>query len=145
MLVYDITKRQSFFNIEKWLKEVKANSDAHCIIILIGNKCDLEIMRKVTINEGKELAQKNGLFFMETSAKDNINVEQAFLQLIEEISKVNPLLATTTTSMAPMGADATSDHDQNYHHDKDERRNLMNTTAGSDALPKSGSGCCILS
>jgi len=141
MLVYDITKRQSFVNIEKWLKEIKLNSDAQCIIILVGNKCDLESLRQVPTQEAKDYAQRCGLYFMETSAKDNINVDQAFSILVDEITKLNPMTVglTAVAATTNQASDTTHDQDHTFHKDKDERRNLMNAD-----VPKN-SGCCILS
>lgn len=85
LLVYDITKRNTFLNIEHWLNDLKTHATQDISIILIGNKSDLKHLRTVTFEEGKELAEKYSLFFIETSALDNINVELAFSQLIYHI------------------------------------------------------------
>ncbi|KAI7893642.1 Rab11A, rab family GTPase [Mucor mucedo] len=86
LLVYDITKRDSFSGISRWLNELRIN-EAHpdSIIMLIGNKSDLEKDRAVTQEEAMDYAKKNGLMFMETSALDNVNVETAFETLIYNI------------------------------------------------------------
>ena len=57
------------------------------IIVLIGNKCDLEEERQVTIDEGQELADAYGLLFFETSAKNDVNIKLAFDSSLQEIDK----------------------------------------------------------
>ncbi|KAK6135016.1 hypothetical protein DH2020_031243 [Rehmannia glutinosa] len=64
MLVYDITKRQTFDHIPRWLEELRAHADKNIVIILIGNKSDLEDNRAVPTEDAKEFAQKEGLFFL---------------------------------------------------------------------------------
>jgi len=85
LLVYDITKKSSFEHLQKWLDSVKENSSKNIKIILIGNKIDLEDKREVTFQEGEEFAKKNDLFFLETSAKNFININESFNKLTEEI------------------------------------------------------------
>ena len=87
LLVYDVTERLTFVNVEKWLKELHQKAEPGCVIMLVGNKLDLaEDRRAVTTKEGQTFAEKNGLFFIETSAKDATNVEAAFQQTLEGIS-----------------------------------------------------------
>ncbi|GAA5804749.1 GTP-binding protein ypt3 [Helicostylum pulchrum] len=96
LLVYDITKRESFATISRWLNELKIN-EAHpdSIIMLIGNKSDLDSKRKVSQQEAMDYAESNGLMFMETSALESINVEKAFESLIVNIfDKISTKLAT---------------------------------------------------
>ncbi|CAM8979019.1 unnamed protein product [Rhodiola kirilowii] len=88
MLVYDITKRQSFDHIPRWLEELRAHADKNIVIILIGNKCDLESQRAVPTEDAKEFAQKERLFFLETSALEATNVETAFTTLLTEIFNI---------------------------------------------------------
>ena len=78
LLVYDITRRDTFTHVTKWLEEVKSNSSKHICVILIGNKKDLEDKRQVTYEEGESFARENGLMFLETSAKTAFNVVEAF-------------------------------------------------------------------
>lgn len=81
LLVYDITRRDTFVHIETWMREVRENGNADMVIMLIGNKADLaDTKRRVTYEEGERFAKENGLIFMETSAKTAHNVEEAFLQ-----------------------------------------------------------------
>ncbi|CAH9143093.1 unnamed protein product [Cuscuta epithymum] len=88
MLVYDITKRETFDHIPRWLEELRSHADKNIVIILIGNKIDLEEQRAVPTEDAKEFAQKEGLFFLETSAKQETNVENAFMKLLEEIFNI---------------------------------------------------------
>ena len=85
LLVYDISNYESFKNIEKWLAEAKDHADEHLVTLLIGNKSDLEERRAVKIEEGMVFAKAQGFGFLETSAKNNLNVEEAFTRLLEEV------------------------------------------------------------
>jgi Ras family len=73
--VYDITRRDSFLHLTRWLEEAKQNGNPSMTIMLIGNKSDQEQRRAVSTKEGEEFAFKNGLVFLETSAKTAVNVE----------------------------------------------------------------------
>ncbi|KAL7676229.1 hypothetical protein ACOME3_002485 [Neoechinorhynchus agilis] len=88
LLVYDITKRSSFASIENWLNELRPNSGVDIVLMLVGNKSDLPAERAVKTEEAKEYADKQDLFFIETSALDSTNVEAAFIKILEEIHKV---------------------------------------------------------
>ena len=74
ILVYDITDRQSFKDIENWLAEVDKYGNENVVKMLVGNKSDLEANRQVKTEEGKSLADSLGIKFLETSAKDAVNV-----------------------------------------------------------------------
>ncbi|GAA0171752.1 hypothetical protein Leryth_002153 [Lithospermum erythrorhizon] len=88
MLVYDITKQQSFEHIARWLEELRSHADKNLVIMLIGNKTDLGSLRAVETDDAKEYAEKENLFFMETSALEATNVETAFLTVLSEIYRV---------------------------------------------------------
>ncbi|MBA0598850.1 hypothetical protein Gorai_005093 [Gossypium raimondii] len=92
LLVYDISRRQTFDSIGRWLNELQsknhAHSDMNVVTILVGNKSDLRDAREVSIAEGKSLAEAQGLFFMETSALDSSNVAAAFQTVVKEIYNI---------------------------------------------------------
>lgn len=89
-IVYDITNRESFENLNSWLLELKEHGDKNILIFLIGNKNDLEDKRMVMEEEGIEFAKKEGVFFKEVSAKENDGncIGRAFDDLFKEILKV---------------------------------------------------------
>ncbi|XP_028786912.1 ras-related protein RABA6a [Neltuma alba] len=88
LLVYDISRRSSYESVRKWLWELKEFGNEDMVVILVGNKCDLDQSREVEKEEGKGFAETEGLCFMETSALQNVNVEDAFLQMITKIHDV---------------------------------------------------------
>lgn len=83
MLVYDITRRDSFLHLTRWLEEARQNGNPNMSVMLIGNKSDLEHRRAVSTKEGETFAQQHGLIFLETSAKTATNVESAFIKTAE--------------------------------------------------------------
>ena len=89
LVVYDITDRDSFDNLNSWLIEIEKNANKNVYKLLIGNKSDLEEKRKVTYQEGKDFATSNGMQFIETSAKTDSKVKDAFELLTQEIIKNN--------------------------------------------------------
>jgi small GTP-binding protein len=78
MLVYDVTERESFENIRNWINEIKTYGDERVCILLVGNKSDIEDKRAVSYKEGADLAAEIGTRFWEVSAKNNINVREAY-------------------------------------------------------------------
>ncbi|KAL9241364.1 hypothetical protein vseg_015484 [Gypsophila vaccaria] len=88
LLVYDITKRPTFEHIPRWLQELRAHADNNIVIMLIGNKSDLQDQRAVATEDATEFAQKEELFFLETSALDSTNVDPAFTTLLTQIFNV---------------------------------------------------------
>ena len=87
MIVYDLSNRQSFQNIESWLDNIDKFAPKKLQKILVGAKCDLESQREISFEEGVKFAEKHGLDFMETSAKESLNVDSAFGKLIDQILK----------------------------------------------------------
>lgn len=85
LLTYDITKRQSFDHVEKWLDELRIHVDKNIVVMLVGNKSDLTSSRAVPVEEAQDFAKQEGLFFIEASALDSNNVESAFLGLLSQI------------------------------------------------------------
>ena len=85
LLVYDLTKKSSFENLEFWNTQINLNAPKETKYILVGNKKDLENQREVQIEEGEDFAKKNNIKFFETSAKDGTNVIDVFETLAKEI------------------------------------------------------------
>ncbi|KAJ3599124.1 hypothetical protein NHX12_033087 [Muraenolepis orangiensis] len=85
MLVFDITNEKSFDNIKNWIRNIEEHASADVEKMVLGNKCDVNDKRQVSKERGEKLALEYGIKFMETSAKANINVENAFLTLARDI------------------------------------------------------------
>ena len=85
IMVYDITDKQSFKDIDNWLAEVEKHASENVNKLLVGNKCDLESNRQVSYEEGKAYADQLGIKFIETSAKESKNVDSAFFTMANEI------------------------------------------------------------
>lgn len=85
LLVYDISKRVTFENLERWLQELRDHADEKIVIMLVGNKGDLRHLRAVGQDEALAFAEKHGLACIETSALESTNVETAFMRLLTEI------------------------------------------------------------
>lgn len=88
LLVYDITRHVTFENVERWLKELKDHTDSNIVVMLVGNKSDLRHLRAVSTEDGQAFSEKEGLYFMETSALESTNVENAFKQILTQIYRV---------------------------------------------------------
>mmetsp|Transcript_7269 Transcript_7269/g.11528 ORF Transcript_7269/g.11528 Transcript_7269/m.11528 type:complete len:214 (-) Transcript_7269:591-1232(-) len=81
VIVYDVTNRQSFMNVAKWLEEVRAERGTDVIIMLVGNKTDLNDKRQVSIEDGEAKAKEHGIMFIETSAKAGMNIKALFRKI----------------------------------------------------------------
>jgi len=88
LLVYDISKHQTYENVTRWLKELRDHADANIVIMLVGNKSDLRHLRAVPTEEAKQFASENNLSFIETSALDASNVELAFQNILTDIYQI---------------------------------------------------------
>ena len=86
-VVYDITRKQSFDSVDRWINDLKAAADKNLTIIIIGNKCDLEDQRQVNKEQGEEKAKNYEVAFMETSAFSGENLDKAFEKMINEVYK----------------------------------------------------------
>eukprot|EP00750_Incisomonas_marina_P016889 INCI19632.2.p1 GENE.INCI19632.2~~INCI19632.2.p1 ORF type:complete len:211 (-),score=45.04 INCI19632.2:153-785(-) len=88
LLVFDISKRTTFENVDRWLKELRAHADANIVVMLIGNKCDLADLREVKTEEATAFATSQGLAFEETSALDATGVDKSFRIILTEIYRL---------------------------------------------------------
>ncbi|PAA57580.1 hypothetical protein BOX15_Mlig000656g3, partial [Macrostomum lignano] len=88
LLVYDIAKHETFESCDRWLRELRDHADPATVVALVGNKCDLRHLRAVPADEAQAFAERNNLSFMETSALDATNVEEAFVQILTGIYRI---------------------------------------------------------
>ncbi|GFP89474.1 RAS-related protein raba5c [Phtheirospermum japonicum] len=105
LVVYDITRKATFESVKRWLDELNTHCDTTVAKMLVGNKCDLENIREVSVEEGKAFAEEEGLFFIETSALDSTNVREAFEIVIREIyDKVSRKILNSDSYKADLSA-----------------------------------------
>ncbi|KAK9064271.1 hypothetical protein SSX86_015652 [Deinandra increscens subsp. villosa] len=88
LIVYDITRKVTFENVERWLSELRDHTDQTIVVMLTGNKADLAHLRAVSTEEAMAFSEREGVFFMETSALEALNVEKAFTELLSQIYRV---------------------------------------------------------
>ncbi|ORY06176.1 ras-domain-containing protein [Basidiobolus meristosporus CBS 931.73] len=121
LLVYSITSRNSFEEISTFHQQILRVKDRDYFpIIVVANKSDLENERQVSTQEGRDLAKQFGCRFIETSAKQRINVDEAFYNIVREIRRYNK------ESQGPSGGHSTS------------------PTAGQHQEESGGDCCCII-
>lgn len=85
IVIYDVTDRKSFESVNRWLDSIKAEIEGGTESLLIGNKIDLASERVVSQKEGEDIAKSNNIPFIETSAKESLNVKDAFLKVINSL------------------------------------------------------------
>lgn len=111
LLVYDITRRDTFTHLSNWLQDARENGNADMVITLVANKTDLDSRRTVSTEEGQKFARDNNLIFVEASAKNSTNVEQAFELTAQSIFlkvKEGSLDITSETCGVRMGNNTTT-------------------------------------
>ncbi|XP_046399339.1 ras-related protein Rab-43 [Ischnura elegans] len=91
IIVYDITNRSSFLSLQRWIEEVRKYTASNALTILIGNKCDLQTLREVEFAEAEAMCEyiPEIMAVMETSAKENTNIDEAFMCLATELKRRN--------------------------------------------------------
>lgn len=102
MLVYDITNSKSFDNIAKWLRNIQEHANEDVEKMILGNKCDMEDKRVISKERGESIARDNGIRFLETSAKTNVNIDKAFYELAESILEKSPGMQEPKPSLPPV-------------------------------------------
>jgi len=125
LLVYDITSRDSYNHISSWLTDARSLSNPDIVIILVGNKTDLDDEREVTFLEASRFSQENDLMFLETSALSGVGVQEVFLKNARTIlSKIeNGKLDPETMSSGVQHGDA-------RHLNENRKKGLQQTEAG---------------
>lgn len=107
IIVFDITVRQSFENVKYWVAEISKYAPAETNKLLVGNKCDLEDDRKVSVDEAQRLASELGMEYVETSALNGSKVQQAFSDLARTIKtrvvQKPPARAAPVNQTVPIG------------------------------------------
>ena len=122
VLVYDVTNRGSFDHVQDWLNEISTYcGEDDCVLLLVGNKIDLE-SREVSTAEGEAYARAKGMVFIETSAKTTVGIRQTFDELVQKVLD-NPTLAEATRP-------------------KDKSNIVKNEAMAADASEGAGSGGC---
>ncbi|KVI03635.1 Ran GTPase [Cynara cardunculus var. scolymus] len=111
LLVYDITKRPTFDNLQRWLRELREHADSNIVLMMAGNKSDLNHLRAVSEQDGQSLAEKEGLSFLETSALESYNIEESFKSVLTDIYRIvsKKALAAEEGSMGAPGKGTTID------------------------------------
>jgi GTPase SAR1 family protein len=89
IIVYDITNRESFENVKKWHKIITEVAFQDIVLILVGNKVDLDDSREISMDEAMDLAKELGIYYMETSAKTNENIDDLFEWIALQIINMN--------------------------------------------------------
>ncbi|KAF3778625.1 Ras-related protein [Nymphaea thermarum] len=129
LLVYDVTRHSTFENVERWLRELRDHTDPNIVVMLIGNKSDLRHLVTVSTQDGKAFAERESLYFMETSALEATNVENAFSEVLKQIYHI----------VSKKAVEASEDGTATTLPNKAERINIANKDDVS-ALKKIG--CC---
>ena len=89
ILIYDVTNIETFENVKNWIAQIKEEANSNVIIYLAGNKIDVEEENKVVKTEdGQKIADELNIKFYETSAKNGINVNEIFEDLVKKIDEV---------------------------------------------------------
>ncbi|KAL7103095.1 hypothetical protein ACP275_08G160100 [Erythranthe tilingii] len=143
LMVYDISRHETFENIGRWLNELRTHSDMNVVTILVGNKSDLKDAREVTTGEGKELAEAEGLFFIETSALDSSNVSASFQTVVGEIYNILSRKVMQSQELEPKEPEWTP-HGKTVVLESDENKKAetAGTATAEDGVTSKKGGCC---
>ncbi|CAO3671673.1 unnamed protein product [Umbelopsis vinacea] len=121
IVVYDVTDQETFSNVKQWLQEIDRYAAEGVNKLLVGNKSDLADKKAVDYNAAKEFADSLTIPFLETSAKNSTNVEQAFLTMAKQIKD----RMGSATVQAQQGSKST-----------------VKVGPGASVQPQQGGGCC---
>jgi small GTP-binding protein len=109
LIVYDITNKQSFINVENWIKCAREEITKKIPMFLVGNKSDMDDLRVINQEDGENLSEQFGLKFYETSCKNGNNVENCFKDLAKELYEVLKLNEEKLNREGNVGSNKNSD------------------------------------
>ena len=129
VIVFDITDKDSFEHVKVWMQDIDKFAKQGVMRILVGNKCDLEHQRAVTKDQGNEMALKYGIKYLETSAKDTINIEELFVNTAKNLmaKQQNNKIGGNNSGQNSNGIDLT---------------NSGNNSSNENKSANQSSGCC---
>ncbi|KAJ2716435.1 Ras- protein Rab-14 [Coemansia spiralis] len=143
IFVYDITNRESFTDLDKWMVDARQLTPAHSIFVLVGNKADREQQRAVSYDEAAAYAERNNMVFFEASAKTGKKVDAIFLDLTTQIlamvkaGTVDPYSPDSGVQcMKPQEARASTSSASGA------RAFRVGSTGGSPRFTIGGASCC---
>ena len=88
ILIYDVTNPKTYDNVKSWVSQIREEASPNTVVYLCGNKIDMKESRMVKTEDGTKLAEEFGFPFNETSAREGININETFEDLIERIDTV---------------------------------------------------------
>jgi Ras-related protein Rab-18 len=97
ILVYDVSNRDSFLSMPRWFDEAETNANEGAVLFLVGSKMDKVGARKVSFEEGEQLARERGAGFCEVSSKTREGVKKPFVEVVEGIVAKPELIALGRT------------------------------------------------
>lgn len=139
--MYDIAKHATYVNVTRWLKELRDHADSNIVIMLVGNKSDLRHLRAVPTEEAKAFAQENGLSFIETSALDASNVENAFQNILTG-SSPRPNCTLSTLTRADIYRIVSSKALESDHPNIKPSEGIKIEPSSTDGGAAAGGKCC---
>lgn len=145
LLVYDITRRDSFDHVSQWLTEARNNADPDLIITLVGNKCDKASERQVAFEEGHAFAQRYGLYFLETSAVTGHMVDQAFhvtARLVDKRNEHNQVYENMSPEPQRGGTNEYLNHGINAGAGTQGGMRLSPNGGATSQQPRQEDSCC---
>ena len=127
LIVFDITDRDSFDHVRNWMADIDKFAKEGVLRILVGNKCDLEQERKVRSEEAKEIANKYGIKYIETSAKDTINIDDLFISTAKYLlsKQIGGTGAGKGTQNGKSGYDLLRDNNKNNSNNNNNDEELI--------------------